>query len=111
MTNPVAIGNVVYGLSHLNSGQYFALDLDNGEVLWLSDPRQAENAGIVRAGNTVFSLQDDGELVILEAGTTAFEPVARYEIGSDTWAQPSISGNRVFVKDVSSMSLWTVESR
>jgi hypothetical protein len=25
---------------------------------------------------------------------------------SDTWAQPVISGNRIFVKDVSSLTLW-----
>ena len=26
---------------------------------------------------------------------------------SATWAQPTISGNRVFVKDVTSLALWT----
>ena len=33
MTNGVAIDGVLYGLSHLNSGQYFALDLATGAVL------------------------------------------------------------------------------
>jgi hypothetical protein len=28
---------------------------------------------------------------------------------SATWAQPTISGNRIFVKDVRSLSLWTLE--
>lgn len=110
MTNPVVIGNVVYGLSHLNSGQYFALNLDDGEVVWLSDPRQAENAAMASAGNTVLALEDDAELVILRAGGKSFEPVRRYEVApSETWAQPAISGNRIFVKDVDSLALWTVE--
>lgn len=110
MTNPVVIGNVVYGLSHLNSGQYFALDLDNGEVVWLSDPRQAENAAMARSGNTVFSLEDDAEMVILEAGVSSFAPVQRYEVASSaTWAQPVISGNRIFVKDVDGLALWTLQ--
>ena len=43
MTNGVVIDGVLFGLSHLNSGQYFGLDLDTGQVLWTSDPRQAEN--------------------------------------------------------------------
>ncbi len=110
MTNGVVVDGVLYGLSHLNSGQYFGLDLDSGEVLWKSDPRQAENAAIVRAENTIFSLEDDGELVILRASRTSFEVVERYEVAtSATWAQPSISGNRIYVKDVSTLTFLSVE--
>lgn len=110
MTNPVVVDGVLYGLSHLNSGQYFALALDDGEVVWTSDGRQAENAAISRAGDTVFVLEDDAEMLILEAGSPEFDPLRRYEVAmSETWAQPAISGNRVFVKDVSTLSLWTLE--
>jgi hypothetical protein len=32
----------------------------------------------------------------------------RYAVAtSATWAQPVISGNRLFVKDVSTLTLWT----
>ena len=110
MTNGVAIDAVLFGLSHLNSGQYFGLDLDTGRVLWKSDPRQAENAAIVRAGHTIFSLEDDSELVVIRNSRTGFEPLKRYEVAtSETWAQPAISGNRLFVKDVSSLTLWTLD--
>ena len=108
MTNGVAIDGVLFGLSHLNRGQYFALDLDTGRVLWMSDPRQADNAAIVRAGDTIFSIEDDAELVIVRNSRTGFEPLVRYQVAtSATWAQPAISGNRLFVKDVSSLTLWT----
>lgn len=107
MTNGVAINGVLFGLSHLNSGQYFGLDLDNGEVLWKSAPRQAENAGIVRAGNTIFSLEDDGELVVVEHSRTRFEVLGRYEVAdTPTWTQPTVSGSRIFVKDVSTLTLF-----
>lgn len=110
MSDAVAINGVLFGLSHLNRGQYFALDLDTGQVLWKSDPRQAEHAAIARAGNTIFSLEDDGELVIVRHSRTKFEPIARYHVAtSETWPQPAISGNRIFVKDVSSLTLWTVD--
>ena len=40
----------------------------------------------------------------------AFEPVKRYTVAkSATWAQPAISGNRIFVKDISTLALWTVD--
>jgi len=43
------------------------------------------------------------------ASRTGFEPLKRYTVAdSATWAQPTISGNRVFVKDVSSLTLWTL---
>jgi outer membrane protein assembly factor BamB len=110
MTNGVVVDGMLFGLSHLNSGQYFGLDLDTGQVLWKGDPRQAENAAIVRAGDLVFSLQDDAELVIGRPGRTGFEQVARYEVASSaTWAQPAISGKRLFVKDLSTLTLFTVE--
>lgn len=110
MTNGVVAEGVLYGLSHLNSGEYFALDLDTGKVLWKSEPRQAENAAIVRAGDTIFSLEQDGELVVLRHNRTKFEPVKRYKLAStETWTQPTISGNRLFVKDVAVLTLWTVK--
>ena len=110
MTNGVVIDGVLFGLSHLNSGQYFGLDLDTGQVLWTSDPRQAENAAIVRAGDTIFSLEDDAELVVVRHSRTGFEPLGRYEVAnSPTWAQPALSTNRLFVKDVASLTLWTFD--
>jgi outer membrane protein assembly factor BamB len=109
MTNGVVVDGVLYGLSHLNMGQYFGLDLTNGTVLWRSDPRQAENAALVAAGGHVFSLEEDGELVILQGSRTAFTVVKRYPVAtSATWAQPTIAGNRIYVKDVSSLTLWTL---
>ena len=96
-------------MSHLNSGQYFALDLATGKVLWKSEPRQAENAAMVRAGDTIFSLEDDGEMVVMKASRTAMNVVRRYQVAdSATWAQPAISGGRVYVKDVSNLTLWTL---
>ena len=110
MANGVAIDDVLFGLSQLNKGQYFGLDLDTGQVLWTSDPRQADNAAILRSGDTIFSLEEDAELVIFRGSRTGFEPLGRYEVASSaTWAQPAISGNPVFVKDVSTLALWTVE--
>ena len=110
MSNGVVVDGVLFGLSHLNSGQYFGLDLDTGQVLWTSPPRQADNAAFQYAGTTVFSLEADAELVVFPTSRTGFEPVQRYEVAtSATWSQPTLAGNRVFVKDVESLTLWTVE--
>ena len=110
MSNGVVVDGVLFGLSHLNSGQYFGLDLDTGAVLWTSDPRQAENAAILNVGTTILSFEDDAELLVVSHSRTGFEPAQRYEVAdSATWALPTIAGNRLFVKDVDSLTLWTVE--
>jgi outer membrane protein assembly factor BamB len=109
MTNGVVSDGVLYGLSHLNSGQYFALDLNGGRLLWTSEPRQATNAAMLSAGQIVFALEDDAELVVLRANRERFDEVRRYEVaGSATWAQPTVAGTRIYVKDVSNLTLWVL---
>jgi outer membrane protein assembly factor BamB len=109
MSNPVLVGDTLYGLSHKASGQFFALDARSGKVLWLGEPREATNTAVVKAGNVLFLLNDDAELIVAGASPTGLEPVRRYTVAdSPTWAQPTISGNRVFIKDVAHLAMWTV---
>lgn len=110
LSNPVLVDGTVFGLSEKARGQFFALEADTGRVLWLGPPRQAENTAVVKAGRLLFLLNDDAELIVARSGRSGFEPVARYAVAtSATWAQPAISGNRIFVKDASSITLWTLE--
>lgn len=108
LSDAVLAGDVLFGLSTRNSGQYFGVDVKTGKTLWTSEGRQGGHAAIARAGNLLFSLEDDGELVILQNSRTAFEPLRRYKVADvATWGQPSYSGNRVFVKDETNLTLWT----
>jgi len=107
LSDAVLNGDMMFGLSTRNAGQYFALDAKTGKTLWVSEGRQAAHAAIARSGDLLFSLEEDGELVVARSSQTGFEPVHRYKVSdSATWAQPSYSGNRVFVKDVSNLALW-----
>lgn len=109
MSNAVLEGDVMFGLTSRNMGQYYALDARSGKTLWTSDGRQAANIALARAGDVLFSLENDGELLIFRASRTGFEPLRRYKVAEvETWAQPAISGNRIFVKDVSTLTLWTL---
>ena len=109
MANSVLVGDRLFGLSHRNSGQYFTLDVKTGKTVWVGQPRQAENAAIVRAGSLVFSLEDDAELMVGRVGANSFQELKRYTVANAaTWAQPVISGRRIFVKDVSTLTLWTI---
>jgi outer membrane protein assembly factor BamB len=110
VSTPVVIGDTLFGLSHRASGQFFALDAKSGKVLWLGQPREAANTAIAKAGDLLFLLNDDAELIVARGTPTAFTPLKRYTVAdSATWAQPAISGNRLFIKDVSSLALWTLD--
>ena len=108
MTNGVIVRDMLVGMSHRNSGQFFALDAKTGKTLWTSAPRQATNAAIVRAGDVVFLLKDDAELIVAKPSASGLDPVKRYTVAdSATWAAPTVAGNRMFVKDTSALALWT----
>jgi outer membrane protein assembly factor BamB len=109
LSNGVLVRDTLFGLSIRNRGQYFAVDAKSGKVLWLGEGREAENTAVVKAGDLLFLLNDDGELVVAKSSPGGIEPLKRYTVAaSATWAQPSISGNRIFVKDVSTVALWTI---
>jgi len=110
MTNGVIVNGTLVSLSHKNSGQFFGLDAKTGKTMWTSAPRQAANAAITRAGDLLFVLKDDAELIVTRIGPKGFETVRTYTVAdSATWAQPAVSGNRLFVKDVGSLTLWTLD--
>jgi outer membrane protein assembly factor BamB len=110
MSNAVVVGNALFGFSNRNGGQFFCVDARTGKTLWMGEPRQGTNAAITGAGNLVFLLKESGELIVARSSVAGFEPVHRYTVAdSATWAQPAMSGHRLFVKDVSTLALWTID--
>jgi len=109
LSTPVVADGVLYGLSTKQRGQFYAIDAKTGQVLWLGSPREADNTALVKAGQLLFLLNDDAELIVAKANRKTFETIARYTVAdSATWAQPAISGDRIFIKDVDSLTLWTI---
>jgi outer membrane protein assembly factor BamB len=115
LSNPVLVGDTLYGLSHMNGGQYFALDVTTGKTRWLGRRREGGTHGHraafawAKAGDLLFVLNNDAELLVARGGAAGLEPIARYKVAeTETWAQPVLSGDRVFVKDLSTLALWTL---
>lgn len=108
-TNMVVAGDLLFGISTKNSGQYFAVNPKTGQSLWVSPGRQGTAGSITRAGDYLFSLENDGELIVVKNSPTAFEVVRRYKVADgETWAEPVFSGNRVFIKDLNHLTLWSL---
>jgi outer membrane protein assembly factor BamB len=111
LSNSVIVGDALFGLSPQNRGQFFFVDAATGKTLWTGEPRTADNAAISKSGNLLFVLKSDGELIVADGSKTgALTPSKTYKVAEPpTWAQPSISGNRIVVKDLQSVALWTIE--
>ena len=110
LSNPVLVDDMLFGLSHRSSGQFFVMDAGTGEVQWLGEPRAAQNTAVVKADDVLFLLNADAELIVGRIGRGCLEQIRSYTVAdSATWAQPAISGNRLFIKDVDTISLWTVD--
>jgi len=108
MTNGVMLGDMFFSMTIRNSGQYFSLDAKTGEILWRSEPRQGDNAALLKVGDLVLSLEADGELVLFRPGRASFEEVRRYKVAdTPTWTQPVILGDGVLVKDVTTLARWS----
>ncbi len=105
MNSPVLEGNMLYGLSVKKRGQFFCLDADTGKTVWQSPGRMGENVAILNAGKVLLLLTNDANLIVLKTDAKAYEPVMQYTVAtSPTWAHPVFLGNRILVKDETTLA-------
>jgi outer membrane protein assembly factor BamB len=108
MSSPVLSGNLLFGFSHKNKGQFFCLDANTGKTQWVSDPRQGDNAAILQVGQRLLLLKDDGELIVAPVSAKGFEPLRRYKVAeSPTWAHPLVLEKGIVIKDADSLVFWS----
>jgi outer membrane protein assembly factor BamB len=109
MSSPVMVGSTLYGLSHRNRGQFFAIDVASGRTLWTTPGREGENASIIASGELLLLSTTNAELIVARAGADRFSEVKRYPTAeSAVWAHPAVSGNAILVKDLDKLICWTV---
>lgn len=110
MSSPVLSGGFLYGLSSLRKGQFFCLDIRNGEARWTTLGREAENASILASQEFLFLLTDEGRLIVAAKSPEGFSPLARYTVADGpTWAHPVLWKGGILVKDSTSISLWRLD--
>jgi outer membrane protein assembly factor BamB len=109
MSSPVLSGDLLFGFSHRNKGQFFCLDVQTGATKWIGEPRQGENASIMIAGDRLLLLKDDAELIVARAVPNGV-PLRRYTVAeSPTWAHPLILEKGIVIKDADSLAFWSFQ--
>jgi hypothetical protein len=63
----------------------------------------------VDAGSVLLALTPAAELIVIEPSAAGYKEMAKYKVAdSPTHAYPVASGNRIYVKDAESVTLWTI---
>jgi outer membrane protein assembly factor BamB len=103
-SSPVIAGDLVFGMSSRKNGCFFCLDAARGTTLWESDGNQGDYASILSAGSVLLFLTEKGRLLVVKPNASAYEPIAEYHVSdADTHAHPVILGDRLLIKDASSL--------
>lgn len=106
---PVHKDGHLYGLT--SRGNFFCINSQNGETAWL-DSTQIDRSGftsMVDVGTALIALPSGTGLIVIKPSTEKYEELARIKV-SDTpiYAHPIIVGNRIFIKDANTLTLWTL---
>jgi outer membrane protein assembly factor BamB len=112
MSTAVVNGDLLFGFSHYNKGQFFCLNLKSGEVLWTGPGRTGDNVMFLSIPGYIVALISDGRLQIMRASGDRLERVVSYRVAdNDTYAPPVLLDNGFLVKDHSTVTFWSLPAR
>jgi outer membrane protein assembly factor BamB len=108
---PVVVNGLVFGQTARDS--LFCLSAETGKTAWTHQLAGGRGYGnIVSAGPVLLSLTPAAKLIVFEPSAKEFTELASYKVGEDaTYAYPIATGNRIYVKDKTSVILWTVDEK
>jgi outer membrane protein assembly factor BamB len=107
---PVLKDGLLFGYS--SSGYLFCLDALDGGTAWIDTVNHDRSgfASILDAGQVVVALPASGEMIILEPVKVSYTELGKLEVADlPTYAHPVISGNRLFIRDEKTVTLWTLK--
>jgi outer membrane protein assembly factor BamB len=106
---PVLKDGLLFGLS--NRGNLYCLDTTkNGQTVWTDTNSHGNFGAILDAGSCLLVLPEKSGLIVFKPDSKEYAQIAQYKVSdTPTYAHPVISGNRVFIKDKETVTMFTVE--
>jgi outer membrane protein assembly factor BamB len=97
----------LYGLSA--QSRLFCINASSGQTAWLDNTALQNFGSIVDAGSVIVALTSNSNFVVLEPDGQKYKPVALIKLTeTPLYAHPILSGNRIYIKDSESLTLFTV---
>jgi outer membrane protein assembly factor BamB len=118
---PVLTEGFLFGLSQRD--EFFCMSAQDGKTLWTAPAGQTAGTSgggrgglmgggygsIVDAGSVLVALTPSAQLIFFQPSGKAYTELARYKVANTrTYAYPVVAGNRIFIKDQDSVTLWTI---
>ena len=106
---PVLKNGLLFGISSRNF--LFCMNAETGKAGWIDRVRGDRGYGsVVDVGPVLLALTTNGQLLVFDPSEKQLKKVASYKVAEDnTYAYPVAAGNRLFIKDLDSVILWTVD--
>ena len=109
---PVLKNGLLFGITQRN--EFFCLNSQNGQTAWTAPGAQGGGRGregfgsIIDASTVLLALTPKSQLIVFEPSDKEYKELASIKVADkETYAYPVVAGNRVFVKDQDSVTLWT----
>lgn len=106
---PVLNGGLLFGMS--SRGNLFCLNAETGKEAW-TNSESLDRGGfgtMVNAGSVILAMPSSAELIAFKPTDKEYTELARIKVADgSTYALPVIAGNRIFVEDQNSLTLWTL---
>ena len=97
---PVARGNLVF--LWYDKGVVTCIDADTGERHWRERVGGNYSGSPVCAGDKVYCIAEDGEVVVL-AASTEFKVLGRTKLGEDSRSTPAIADGKMYLRTYSKL--------
>jgi outer membrane protein assembly factor BamB len=108
-STPVLKDGLLYGLS--DKAGFYCLNAKTGQTAWSEANAQRGGFGsILDGGSSLIALTPKSHLIVFQPNDKAYTEVASIKVAeTDTYAQPVLAGNRLFIEDQNSVTLWTLD--
>jgi outer membrane protein assembly factor BamB len=104
---PLLKDGFLYGLS--NQNRLFCINASTGQTAWTDETALQSFGSIVDAGSVIVVTTSNSNFVVLKPDGQKYNQLALIKLAeSSIYAHPILSGNRIFIKDSESLTLFTV---
>jgi outer membrane protein assembly factor BamB len=105
---PVLQDGLLFGLS--DRGNLFCLNAQTGQTSWTDTTRRDRFGAVLATDSAILALLGNSELVAFKPSAKQYEELARIKVAdTPTYAHPVIAGKRIFVKDRTEVTAWTID--
>ena len=106
---PVLKDGLLFGLS--DKAGFYCLNAKTGQTAWSeANTQRGAFASVLDAGSELVALTPKAHLIVFEPSEKAYTEVASIKVADTaTYAHPVLAGDRLFIQDQNSVTLWTLD--